>query len=300
MKVFITGATGYIGFHVAAALRRAGHEVYGLVRSEDKAARLRHHEIHPVLGGMQKVESYKAAAEQCAVLIHAAFDYSDSFILDRMTAEALIAVGERGLPKTVIYTSGVWVHGDTNGRLVDETARPAPCKPVARRAATEELVINAKGVHGIVVRPGCVYGRQGGLTGLWFKGAYLDKALSAVGDGRNHWAMVHVEDLADAYVRAAESGQKGEVFDLTDRSRPTVREMIEAVARVTGYRGEVRYLPVAEAVKAMGDFAECLALDQHVDGRKAERVLGWRPRHNGFVEDIEVYFEAWKAAQSAS
>lgn len=301
MKVFVTGASGYIGFHVAGALRRAGHEVYGLVRREEAAARLRRHEIRPVLGTMQRPDSFKHVALQCAVLVHCAVDYqADTFMLDRTTVEALIGYGEQGAqPKTVIYTSGVWVHGNTNGRLVDETAPLAPAKLVARRPATEELVLEAKHVRGIVIRPGCVYGKQGGLTGQWFAAAVRGEGtLHAVGDGRNHWAMVHVDDLADAYVRAAESGLKGEVFNVVDRSRASVREMLEAVARATGYRGEIRYVPLVEAAQTLGDLAECLALDQFVDGRKAERQLGWRPRHNGFIEEVETYLESWKAAQT--
>ncbi len=300
MKVFLTGASGYVGFNVACALRRAGHKVYGLTRSEAQAARLRRHEICPVIGSMQKQDSFKNVAVQCAVLVHCAVDYqADTFMLDRTTVEALIGYGEYGAkPKTVIYTSGVWVYGDTHGRLVDETTPLAPARLVARWPATEELVIEAKHVRGIVIRPGCVYGKRGGLTGMWFSGVAKDKALRVIGDGRNRWAMVHVDDLADLYVRAAESGPRGEVFNAVDRSRTSVREMAEAVARAAGHEGEIKYVPTAEATKALGDLAECLALDQLVDGRKAERWLGWRPRHNGFLEEVETYFESWKAAQT--
>lgn len=61
--------------------------------------------------------------------------------------------------------------------------------------------------------------------------------------------------------------------------------------------GEIQYVPVAEAAKTFGDFAECLALDQHVDGRKAARLLGWQPKHGGLADGIESYFEAWKELQ---
>jgi nucleoside-diphosphate-sugar epimerase len=109
--------------------------------------------------------------------------------------------------------------------------------------------------------------------------------------------MVHADDLANAYLRAGESGLSGEVFNITDRSRWSVGEMLAAVARVTGYSGKITFVPVAEAAKRMGDFAECLALDQHADGRKAVRLLGWKPQHGGFVDDAETYYMSWKAAQ---
>jgi nucleoside-diphosphate-sugar epimerase len=299
MKVFITGATGYVGFNVAMAYRRAGHEVWGLTRSEDKARRLARHEIRPVVGSLQAPERWRDAAVGCSVLIHAAVDYqTDPFALDLQAVEFLLSLSRQGpRPKTLIYTSGVWVYGSTRGMLVDETAPLNPPRMVARRPATEQLVLAAGDVRGLVIRPGCVYGYQGGLTGTWFSGAVLEKNLSAVGDGGNRWTMVHADDLADAFLRAGQSGLRGEVFNITDRSRWSVAEMTQAVARATGYAGRIRFIPVDEAARSMGDFAECLALDQHVDGRKALNLLGWQPRHGGFVDGVETYFASWQAAQ---
>jgi nucleoside-diphosphate-sugar epimerase len=298
MKVFITGATGYIGFNVALAYRRAGHEVWGLTRSEEKARMLARHEIRPVVGRMQATDAWRDAAGGCAVLIHAAVDYqTDPFALDRQTVEFLLSLAQHGpRPKTLIYTSGVWVYGSTQG-IADETTPLNPPKMVARRPAIEKLVLHADDVRGLVIRPGCVYGYQGGLTGMWFAGAVQDKTLSAVGDGANRWTMVHADDLADAYLRAGESGLSGEVFNITDRSRWSVAEMLQAVARATGFPGRIQFVPVADAAKGMGDFAECLALDQHVDSRKAVRLLGWQPKHGGFVDGVETCYMSWKAAQ---
>jgi nucleoside-diphosphate-sugar epimerase len=299
MKIFITGATGYIGFNVAKAYRRAGHEVWGLTRSQEKARILTRHEIRPVVGSMQTADRWRDVAGDCAVLIHAAVDYeTEPFALDRQTVEHLLSLATRGpQPKTIIYTSGVWVYGDTHGILVDETTPLNPPKMVAQRPAIEKLVLNADHMHGIVIRPGCVYGYQGGLTGMWFSGAVQEKNLSAIDGGGNRSTMVHADDLADAYLRAGESGLHGEVFNITDRSRWSVAEMLQAVARVTGFTGKIQVVPVAEAAKSMGDFAECLALDQHVDARKAVRLLGWQPRHGGFVDEAEAYFMSWNAAR---
>ncbi|MDE2483648.1 MAG: NAD-dependent epimerase/dehydratase family protein, partial [candidate division NC10 bacterium] len=172
MKVFVTGANGYIGLNVASAFRRAGHEVWGLVRSEKKAHTIATHEIRPVIGSMQQPDSYRQIAEQCAVLIHAAVDYqADTFSLDRQTMEVLLATSNRdSQSKIVVYTSGTWVYGDTLGKTVDEGASLRPAALVASRPGIEQMVLNASGVRGVVVRPGCVYGRQGGLAGMWFDG----------------------------------------------------------------------------------------------------------------------------------
>ncbi len=299
MKIFLTGATGYIGFNAALALRRAGHEVWGLARSGEKALTLSKNEIHPVLGDMQKPATYASIAEQCSVLIHAAVDYQAGVVApDKLLTETFLNTAKRGAqPKTFIYTSGIWVNGNTGDQLVDETTPLNPLTLVAWRPAHEQMVLNASNMRTLVLRPGCVYGKQGGLSGMWFSSAYNEKALRVIGDGNNRWAMVHADDLAEAYVRAAESNYSGEIFNIIDRSRASVREMANAIARVTNYAGEIHYVPVAEAAKTLGDFAECLAVDQHIDGRKAARLLGWQPKHGGLADGIASYFEAWKAAQ---
>lgn len=292
MKVFLTGATGYIGYSVALAFRRAGHEVYGLVRTDEKARLLAKNEIHPIVGNMQSPQSYLPAAEQCSVLIHAAFDVQgESPKTDRQAVAALLSTAGKGAqPKTFLFTSGVWVYGNTGIGMADETTALNPPAHVAWRPANEQIVLNAEGMRGLVIRPGCLYGLQGGLTGEWFQAAY-DKTLKVVGDGKNRWAMVHPDDLADGYLRAAESGLGGEIFNFTDRSRASVRDMAQAVARVTHYSAEIQYTPVA------GAYHECLALDQHVDSRKAVRLLGWQPKHSGFIDGVEAYFASWKAHQ---
>jgi nucleoside-diphosphate-sugar epimerase len=300
VKVFVTGAAGSLGSSAAAAFRRAGHEVWGLVRSAEKARALAREEVHPVLGDLEKPESYAAAAQACSVLVHAAAAYGpDAYGFDRRAIDGLLQVSRHGpAPKTLIYTSGTWVYGHTGDRLVDETTPLTPAAHVTERPRSEQMVLGAPGVRGLVLRPGCVYGRQGSLTSLWFESAVKSGALAVVGDGRSRWACVHLDDLGDAYVRAAESGLGGEVFNVTDRSRATVLEMAQAVARVTGFSGKIDAIPVADAAAKMGTLAECLALDQHVDARKAVRRLGWQPRHGGFADEVAECFESWKAWQA--
>ena len=108
---------------------------------------------------------------------------------------------------------------------------------------------------------------------------------------------MHLDDLGAAYLRAAESGLTG-IFNVTDRSRASLLQMAGAVARITGYGGEVATTPVAEAAASMGTLAECLALDQHVDSRKAVQLLGWQPRHGAFADEVAECYEAWKASGS--
>src|SRR2546426_11447919 len=211
MRVFLTGATGYVGFAVATALRRAGHDVCGLTRAAAKVPQLARQEIRPVIGDIGDPKSYADTAEECSVLVHAAFESSASAVAkDKTAVDALIETGRRGSqPKTLIFTSGVWVHGDTGGKLVDETNPLDAIKLVAWRPAHEQLVLQAKAVRGLVIRPGCVYGGRGGVTGDWFGAAAAGKAPTVGGSGHNRWAMAHGDDLAHAYALAAESWLAG-------------------------------------------------------------------------------------------
>ncbi len=298
MRVFLTGATGYIGWSVARALRRAGHEVHGLCRSDGRANAVARGELLPVVGDVTQPQDWIRAAESCSVLVHAAADPQNGAAADRAAIAALLDAAESGPgPKTLVYTSGVWVYGSTGRRAAEETDALAPLGLVSWRPAHERMVLEASHVKGLVLRPGCVYGGRGGLTGMWFAGALREETVRVVGDGTNRWAMVHADDLADAYVRAIESGIHGEVFNVVDRSRDTVGEMAGAAAQIAGRPGAVRHVTVAEASQSLGAFAEALAVDQHVDARKAVRRLGWQPRHGGFVDGIAGYFAAWAAHQ---
>src|SRR5260370_14563368 len=108
MQVFITGATGYIGFAVAAALRRADYRVFGLARTQAKASRLERHEIQPVIGDLADPNSYAAVATECGVLIHTAFDYAANGVAkDTTTLETLLEAWRWSPPSEAgIHTSG--------------------------------------------------------------------------------------------------------------------------------------------------------------------------------------------------
>jgi nucleoside-diphosphate-sugar epimerase len=299
MKVFITGASGYIGNSIARTFRRAGHEVSGLVRSNEKANLLWGDEIRPVVGDLRKPDSFTQALKDAEVVIHAAAETGpDMPNLDKQAVERILAVAKDGhKTTTVVFTSGVWVYGETKNNRVTEATPTKPLPLVAWRPAHEDMVLKASSdrLLGVVIRPGCVYGGKGSLTGMWFESAEKEGAARIVGDGNNRWAMVHVDDLADAYLKAVHSRVRGEVFNVTDRSRFTIREMAAAASKAAGRNADVKIWPTSEATKQLGPFAEALAIDQHVDSWKAVQVLGWNPRFGGFADDAEVFYNSWKA-----
>ena len=108
--------------------------------------------------------------------------------------------------------------------------------------------------------------------------------------------MIHEDDVADAYVRAAEQGAAGEIFNVSDGSEGPQGDMVRAAALAAGYSGEIRRVPVPEAVRSLGAYAECLAYDQRLSASKAARVLGWAPRHTGFIAEAADCFASWKAS----
>lgn len=277
--VFITGATGHIGSHVARAFRDAGYRVQGLTRSGSE--KLRASGIEPVIGSMEKSAGWRAAAESADVLIHAAADYNaNTYALDRQAVVDLLAVRQETSAR-FIYTSGIWMAGHSNGRVLDESDS-AGIERIAARREIEPLVL---GAGGIVLRPGVVYGERGGLTAGWFR----DEPV--VGDGRNHWAMIHVEDLAQAYLLAADKAQDGEIFHVVDDSRLTVAGMVAAARRAAGIAAPIEWTPFDVARERFGSAAETLALDQLVTNRKIRQVLGWQPRRPDFATGASGYFD---------
>jgi nucleoside-diphosphate-sugar epimerase len=236
------------------------------------------------------------AAESSAV-IHAAMDYqTDTWDLDRQIVDLVLQLGGP-IRKKFIYTSGVWVYGSTGSKPANEMTSLNPPQMVSQRPEIEETILRSTAVRPLIIRPGLVYGKQGGMIGSWFAAAAANQSPVVVGNGENFWTMVHVEDLAEAYVHAIEGNLSGEVFNVTDRSRWRVRELAIAAAKAAEFFGAITFIDEDDAIEKMGPVAECLALDQHVDSRKAVRLLGWQPKHGGFVDDADVYFAAWNAAQ---
>lgn len=289
-RAFITGASGHIGSHVARALIDHGWQVHGLTRHSTGAGRLRSAGIEPVIGRMDEPEGWQEAARSADLLVHAAADYSaDTYGLDRQATLALLAV-RKETGARFIYTSGVWMAGHANGRILTEQDN-AGIERIAARREIEPLVMNA---GGIVLRPGVVYGERAGLTAPWFAGDPV------VGDGSNHWAMVNVQDLAQGYVLAAEKSVDGDIFHLVDDSHLTVAEMVSAARRVAGIDEAIEWIPYAEAVTRIGNAAEALALNQLVANDKARKLLGWQPQAPDFVAGAQRYFNEWRAVNAAA
>jgi nucleoside-diphosphate-sugar epimerase len=305
MRIFLTGATGYIGSAVLDALLRGGHEVTALVRDPERAEGIGLRGVQPILGDLAKPASYTTAAEACDAIVHTAFDPSKHGpTVDRLAIDTLLGVAIRrsakGLPVAVIYTSGVWVLGDTVGAASEEAeARPTPL--VAWRPEHEKLVLEAgrgRTLRTAVIRPGIVYGGARGIIGDLLRDA-ANGLIRVVGDGRNHWPCVYDRDLADLYVRVATRPEGFGVFHVNDEADERVTDIVDSVAAHARMRPDVRHMPLAEARAKLGPYADALALNQIVRSPRA-RALGWAPTLHSVAGNVARLQEEFRTAKQAA
>jgi len=290
MEVFLTGATGYIGSAVAEALQKAGHKVTGLARTPEKAKQLEARGIRACIGDLLKPETIAAPARAAEGVIHTAnTNDANSAQADAGVARAILKALE-GTGKPFVYTSGVWVLGSTGDKVADENAPVNPTPLVAQRPAMEQEVLSYKnrGVRAIVIRPALVYGRGGSIPKMIAKSARDDGAARYVGDGQNRWPFVEVGDLAQLYVLALEKAAPGSLYHAAHGPSFRVQEVAEAASIGAGAKGKTQAVPLAEARKTMGAFADALALDQLISGEKAVKELGWSPRAASVLEDLKT------------
>jgi nucleoside-diphosphate-sugar epimerase len=298
MRVFVTGASGYLGSAISARLAKSGHDVRGLTRSEERARRLTLSGVQPVLGDLDSPESFLAELKNCDAVVHVAFDGTAPAEKDERALEAVRVGCQDGRVRRLLYTSGVWVHGDTGEEVADESAPLAAAEASAWRPAHEEeaLELCMHDVEVVVLRPGVVYGGTGGILGEWFEQARDRGSISYPG-GDQHWSMVHRDDVAEAYLLGLEHAHGGECYLLVDGSHLTVRELAEAAGRAAEV--ETRALDHAAVIAELGPYGAALLMDQRFHSAKARRELGWVPAHTSFVTEAQALYREWNAGRTA-
>lgn len=302
MRVFVTGATGYIGSVVVDALQRASHEVVALVRHQEKARRLADRGVDAAVGTLGNPNTWRQQASTCDGFVHTAFEASPKGVeIDRLALDTLVELArqasQRG-PASLIYTSGVWVLGATS-EPVDETAPVAPIDLVAWRPAHEQLALDAgtPQLRTAVIRPGIVYGGSRGIVADLL-GSAENGLMRIVGSGENHWSLVYDRDLADLYARVVSSEDGRGVFHATDEADEQVRTIADAIAAHRPHAPDIRFVPLPEARTKMGPYADALALDQRVRSPRA-RALGWTPSLRSVSGNIPRLFEELRRGRAA-
>ena len=295
MKVFVTGATGYIGGSVSERLVASGHQVVGLVRSKEKAPLLKERGIEPVLGTLDDPEVLTAAAQQADAIIHAASaDHPGSVV-------TLVSALERS-GKTLIYTTGSGIVADSAagehaGSVV--YTDDAYFEPVAfrrPRVAMNRFVRAAaidKGIRSIVICPSMIYGRGRGLqpdSDQLPKLMALSRQLGAgvyFGKGLNRYSNVHIDDLVDLYLLALEKAPGGS-FHFAENGDASFKEIAEMMSRSLGLGGKTVSLRVEDLARQHGEAALYGVTSNSLVSAVNARRLGWSPK----APSLAAYFES--------
>jgi nucleoside-diphosphate-sugar epimerase len=179
------------------------------------------------------------------------------------------------------------VYGNTDG-VVDETAPQSPPPVTAWRADNENRVLARAGEGGrpVLVMPGVVYGHRGGLIDEFLGKPARSGAAHYIGGGDNHWAVVHVDDIAELYVAAMSAPAGGVYGGVDDTQSPTMRQIAEALSIAAGRPGTASSISMGQARQEFGPLADAFALDQHLSAARARRDLGWAPAERDVLADL--------------
>ena len=296
-RIFVTGATGYIGSAVAARLSRAGHEVFGLTRSREQARTLTAMGVKPVFGDLSEPTDWTGVLQNCDWAVHTAFDVEQgASAQDENALNAFRTAALDGRLRRLVYTSSIWVIGASH-EVIDESAPLKPLEISQWRPTHEEIALDLSTheVTTIVMRPAMVYGEHRGILGEWFAEAQATKTVTYPGDGSQHWPMVHRDDVAEAYALALEDGDTSGRFLLADESRHTVKEIAEAAAAAA--EAKAVSWSAEQMVESLGLYGKALLNDLQVTSAKARRELGWVPRHTSFVTEAPKLWQEWQEAR---
>ena len=294
MKIFVTGATGYIGGTVARRLIAAGHVVEGLVRTEEGARQVGVLGMVPLLGTLADRALLEAAARRADAVVNTA--NSDNRDVIEAVLPALAGSG-----KAFIQTSGSSIVGDKaagepSDKIYDETTPVHPLPEKAPRVAINDAVLAAagQGVRAIVLCPSLIYGKGSGVHVESVQVPRLIALAKAsgvarhIGRGENIWSNVHIDDLAELFLLALAKAPAGSFF-YAENGEASMKATAQAISRMLGMGGRTEAWPLDEAAKAWGrESAEfTFASNSRVRAAAARRLLSWQPRGVTLLDDIE-------------
>ena len=290
MRVFLTGATGFIGARILPELLSAGHQVIGLTRSDAGARALAAAGAQAHLGTLDDPAGLALGAEGADAVIHTAFDHDfahfvDNCAKDRRVIAALGAV-LKGSDRPLLITSGVGLGDPGNGEPALEHIFDAhhPNPRIASELAGQALLDD--GVNLGVVRLPQVHDRvKQGLITPYIAMARDKCVVAYVGEGSNRWAAAPVSDVAKLYVLALERGEPGARYHAVAEEGVTARAIAETVA--TGLGLPAVSISPEEVPAHFGWFALFAAADIRASSQWTRETLGWAPQGPGLIEDLQ-------------
>jgi nucleoside-diphosphate-sugar epimerase len=308
MKVFMTGATGYVGAAIARELGSAGANVIALFRNEAKVRSLTAFGVVPLRGDLDDLSAHVEGIAGADVIIHAAFDESRGEAGDIAATLALLAAARSrpaasGSPRAFIYTSSAYNLRSARGappvdESVDTTSLSTPASRWQFELENEVLAAGHDALATSVLRLGFVYGGLGGTMPDLFEAARAHGASFYVGSGDARASMIHRGDAARLYRAIAEQRGRG-IFHGVDSAPIAARDVAAVIAEALACPGGVRRVEPGEAPAELSEHTRgILVRDVAVIGRRAER-LGWRPRFEQLERGARVAYEEWCAEVAA-
>ena len=293
MRVFVTGATGFIGTVVVRELIRAGHEVLGLTRSDRGAEALASAGAQVHRGDLEDLESLRAGAAMSDGVIHTAFahDFSkfkENSQIDRRAIEA-IGLALAGSDRPLVVTSGVLLVKP--GHMATEDI-PAPNdNSIPRVSEQTALSLIPKGVRVSIVRLPQVHDRDKAGLVSYLIAIAREKGVSAyIGEGRNRWSAVHRLDVPPVYRLALETAPAGATYHAVAEEGVPLRDIAEAIGR--GLKLPVVSKSAADAANHFGVLTIFAGMDGPASSALTQQRLGWRPTQStGLIADLDQFNE---------
>ncbi|MEU6070661.1 SDR family oxidoreductase [Streptomyces sp. NPDC047082] len=295
MRVFVTGASGWVGSAVVPELIGAGHQVLGLARSDSSAETVAARGAEVLRGGLDDLDTLRVGAAQCDGVVHLAFghDFSQFDASVQTDAHAIDAIGAalEGSGKPLVIASGTPA---IPGKVATERDRPEfpPGSPMAGRAANAQATLDlaSRGVRSSVVGlPRTVHGEgDQGFVSWLIADAREKGAAGYVSDGSNRWPAVHVADAGRLFRLAVEQAPAGSMLHAVGDEGVAIRDIAEVIGRHLD-------LPTASRpAENFGFLGMVLSIDQPASSALTSELLGWRPVGPSLLEDLDKghYFNA--------
>jgi len=289
MRIFVTGATGFIGSRLVPELIGAGHTVLGLTRSEAGAEKLRAAGAEVQYGDLENLDSLREGAAKSEGVVHLAFihDFSNFEKVTEVDRNAIAAMGDvlLGSKRPLVVTSGTAIAANVDGKPSTEESEKASWNP---RAGAEVLMkdLVERGVNGTVVRLAQIHDTHKQGLVPYVTAAAREKGVSVyIGEGGNRWPAAHVTDTARLYRLAVEKAEPGAIYHAVDEEGVSMKAIAEALGR--GLKVPVKSIRPEGVDAHFGWLAMFARMDMPSSSAITRKKLGWKPTGPGLIADLD-------------